>query len=180
MSKPVVFLVLVALAILAAGLFGALHNQLSYSVGASYFHDLKFAQFGISETMQNRLGAASVGWQASWWMGLVVGTPAFALGLVAIRHPTRYLLAGMSAMAAVVCVVLLFAMGGLVLGMIAPGFAHQLPLPDGVTDTESFLRAALMHEAAYYGGFAGILVALWAVWQGRRAERMAFEEETGE
>lgn len=176
MSKPLALVILAIVSMLVAGVYGALHNQLSYSVGSSYFHDFKFAQFGIGEDMQNRMGASLVGWRASWWMGLIVGMPAFLLGFMILRGPQRLLAAGLGAIGAVIITVLLFSMGGLVLGMMAPQYAANLPLPDGITDTESFLRAALMHEASYYGGYVGMLVALWSVWKWRKAERL-YEED---
>ncbi len=167
MAKPLTFLVLLAIACLSAGLFGMVHNQLSYSVGASYFHEFKFAQFAIDGDLQNRLGAALVGWRASWWMGLLIGIPAFGLGLVLLR-PARLLPVGLAAIGITVTLALAGAMVGLTLGMIAPSYAPTLPLPDGVTDPDSFLRAALMHEGAYLGGVLGCVAALVTTWRARR------------
>lgn len=45
----------------AAAVFGALHNQISFTIGASYFYDVKFAQFGIDPIVQNRISASIVG-----------------------------------------------------------------------------------------------------------------------
>ncbi|MDU8912709.1 hypothetical protein [Aestuariicoccus sp. MJ-SS9] len=173
MSKPAAFVMLLALAALCAGVFGALHNQLSYSVGASYFHDFKFAQFGIAEASQNRIGAAWVGWRASWWMGLLIGLPAFGLGLVMIGKPSHLVAAGIGAIGAVLFVTLLFAMGGLMLGMFGSGtsFAAAHDIPAGVTDRDSFLRAAFMHEGAYIGGLVGLLAALATMWRAGKVER---------
>lgn len=173
MSKPLVFFVLLLLAVLSAGVFGMLHNQLSYSVGASYFHDLKFAQFNIPDVMQTRWGAALVGWQASWWMGLVVGLPAFGLGMVWIRQPQLLLTAGISAIGAVVLVALLAAILGLLLGMSrsAGALDGYVSLPQGVSDPQGFLRAALMHNATYLGGLVGVFVAVLAMWRIRGLER---------
>ncbi|MBV2359104.1 hypothetical protein KUH32_04890 [Thalassococcus sp. CAU 1522] len=171
MSKPVVFILLLGLAAIAAGLFGALHNQLSYSVGASYFFDLKFDQFGIAEDARNRLGAALVGWRASWWMGMLLGLPVFLLGLLLIRKPGHLLAAGIGAMGVVLFAALLCAMGGLLLGMLAPSLAAGIALPQGLSDPEGFLRAALMHEGAYLGGLIGLVAALWTIWRAARTER---------
>lgn len=165
------FLALLALGVVTAGVFGALHNQLSYSVGASYFHDLKFPQFRIGEDLQNRLGAALVGWRASWWMGLVIGIPAFGLGLLTMKRRETFLSGGLSAIGAVLFVVLVGAMGGLILGLLAPSVASELPIPDSVIDTESYLRAALMHDGAYLGGLAGLPVAMMTIWRSARADR---------
>lgn len=177
MSKPVVFAALLAAAILAAGMFGALHNQLSYSVGPSYFHDFKFTQFGIDPDWQNRLGAALVGWRASWWMGLLIGLPAFGLGFVMISRPQTYLGAGLGAIGSVLTLTLLAAMLGLLLGMGGPGapFAQTIAVPQDIPDRDGFLRAAFMHEASYLGGALGLAIALWTMWRVSRAERAALQ-----
>jgi len=84
-TKPFVFILLCLAAMVAAGIFGVLHNQLSFSVGASYFYDVKFAQFGINPDIPPRIGAAQVGWMASWWMGLAMALPAMLIGF--LRSP---------------------------------------------------------------------------------------------
>jgi hypothetical protein len=163
------FLILLVLAVLGAGLFGALHNQLSYSVGASYFHDLKFGQFGISEDWQNRAGAALVGWRASWWMGLALGLPVFGLGLVLVDRPNRFRALGLAVLVLALILALAGAMGGLALGMIAPGYATSLPLPEGIGNPAGYLRAALMHEGAYMGAALALPIGLWIMWRARRS-----------
>jgi len=162
------FVILMIAAVLVAGIFGVLHNQLSYSVGASYFYDIKFPQFGIPEDMQNRLGAALVGWRSSWWLGFSLGLPVFGLGAVLLDRPDRLRAAGIAALVAAVLLTLGGAMFGLTLGLIAPSVADSLPLPDGLGDRDSFLRAALMHEGAYYGAVLGLPVGLWIVFGARR------------
>lgn len=162
------FILLLTLSVLVAGLFGALHNQLSYSVGASYFLDIKFPQFGISESWQNRVGASLVGWRASWWMGLVLGVPVFGLGLLCLDRPARLRAAGITALIVAIMLTLGGAMLGLTLGMIAPSVADALPLPQGLTDPDGFLRAALMHEGSYVGAILGLPAGLWTIWAARR------------
>src|SRR5258708_14664894 len=66
---------------LIAGSYGALHNQISYTVSPEYFHAFKFGQFGIPNELRGRVGAAIVGWRASWWMGLIIGMPILLVGL---------------------------------------------------------------------------------------------------
>ncbi|MFZ5963447.1 hypothetical protein ACOXXX_10885 [Thalassococcus sp. BH17M4-6] len=173
MGKGSFFALLLVSAAVAAGLFGALHNQLSYSVGASYFHDFKFAQFGVPGDLHNRLGAALVGWRASWWVGLLVGLPAFLLGLFLMARPQAYLAAGLGAIFAVVMLTLLASGTGLFIGMTLADAAmlQDIPIPDGVTDRAGFVRAGLMHDASYIGGALGLILALVIVWRAARAER---------
>ena len=61
MAKLALFPVLLAAACIVAGVYGALHNQISYSVSPEYFFAFKFHQFGIPEHLQNRIGASIVG-----------------------------------------------------------------------------------------------------------------------
>lgn len=163
-----IFVLLLLAAVLLAGCFGVLHNMVSYAVGASYFHDIKFPQFAIAEDLQNRLGAAVVGWRASWWMGLVLGLPVFGFGLILLDSPTRLLRVGVGALTLALIFTLGGAMFGLTLGLIAPSVADALPLPEGLGDRDSFLRAALMHEGSYYGAMLALPVGLWRVWAARR------------
>src|SRR5205814_10033702 len=82
MGKVALFPVLLIAACLTAGLYGALHNQISYTVSPDYFHAFKFHQFGIPEQLRGRVGASIVGWHASWWMGLFIGVPVLLVGLI--------------------------------------------------------------------------------------------------
>jgi hypothetical protein len=98
----------------AAAVFGALHNQLSYSVGPTYFTALKFDQFAIPPDTAPRLGAALVGIQASWWMGPLIALPAFLLGFATVPRTETYLAAGIGAIGLVIVLATLAALMGLV------------------------------------------------------------------
>ena len=163
------FFLLVALAAISAAIFGALHNQLSYSVGPSYFHALKFPQFGIAEGTAPRFGAAQVGVLASWWMGALVGLPAFVLGLFTVPRAQSYLAAGIGAIGLVLVLATFFALAGLVGGLLADATGlldAVLTLPQGV-ERSDFLRAGFMHEAAYVAGGLGALLAIWPMRRAR-------------
>ena len=71
MTKLAFVPVLLMVGCLFAGLYGIIHNQISYTVSPEYFHAFKFQQFNIPPSLQNRIGASIVGWGASWWMGLL-------------------------------------------------------------------------------------------------------------
>lgn len=171
-GKLPVFFLLLGIAALSAALFGAVHNQLSYSVGPSYFEALKFAQFGISPETSARLGAALVGMQASWWMGLLVGLPAFLYGLAAVPRTETYFAAGLGAIGLVVVLATSAALVGLVGGIAADATGildGVLAIPEGPVRSE-FLRAGFMHDAAYVAGALGLLLAFWPMRRGRRID----------
>ncbi len=82
MAKATLLPVLLVAGCLISGLYGMLHNQISYTVAPEYFHAFKFDQFAIPNGLHNRIGASIVGWQASWWMGLIIGVPILLVGLI--------------------------------------------------------------------------------------------------
>lgn len=169
LGKFPVFFLLVALAALAAAVFGALHNQLSYSVGPDYFLSLKFPQFGIPGDMPPRLGAALVGVQAGWWVGAAVALPAFLYGLFAVPQAQSFLAAGIGAIGLVLVLATFAALAGLVGGIAVETTGlldAYLPVPDGV-DRRDFLRAGFMHDAGYVGAALGALIAFWPMRRAR-------------
>lgn len=173
MSRIVIFIGLVVLAGAAAGLFGAAHNQLSYSIGPDYFHVIKFPQFQI-ENVSPRLGAAIVGALASWWMGVLVGLPAFLFGLVAVADARAYFAAGIGAIGLVILLATAAAMLGLMAGIALSGTSllDFIPIPQGA-DPIHIQRAGLMHEASYLGGALGAILAFWPMLRARRASLAA-------
>ncbi len=143
---------------LIAALYGAIHNQLSYTVSPDYFHAFKFDQFGIPDDLRNRWGAARVGMLASWWMGAIVGGPLILLAL-RVKGPLRFVRTVLTAAAAVAAVTL-------IIGLIALAVAFVLVEPDmvppwvrnlGLSPAKAvrFLRAGIMHDAAYAGALVG-------------------------
>lgn len=169
LGKFPTFFALLALAAAAASVFGALHNQLSYSVGPDYFQSLKFAQFDIPATTPARIGAAQVGVLASWWMGVVVALPAVLYGLIAVPTARSYLAAGIGGIGLVLVLATFAALAGLTGGIIADAtglLEGYLAVPTGV-DASDFLRAGFMHDASYLGGMLGAVLAIWPMRRAR-------------
>lgn len=158
MAKFVLLPVLLAAGCLIAGLYGALHNQISYTVAPEYFHAFKFPQFGIPPGLHNRLGAAIVGWHASWWMGAIIGVPVLLAGL-AMPDARSYFTRSLIAFAVVAATALAVGLGALA-DASATITASNLPdfwYPEGVTDRAAFARAGTMHNFSYLGGYLGII-----------------------
>lgn len=172
MTRLLVLPLLVGLACLVAGLYGMIHNQISYTVGPEYFTELKFRQFRIAEAMPHRIGAAIVGWRASWWMGLLIGPPIALAGLLLPdpRHLVRAFL-----QAALIVTGTTLGLGLASLAVTLDESRHALfRIPATVGDPAGFVRAALMHETSYAAGLVGLLLGVgWMVRSARRARRAA-------
>src|SRR5713226_9438669 len=83
LKRLLVYGLLVVLAVLVAGLYGVVHNQISYTVSPEYFTKFKFRQFGLVDTpLPGRVRASMVGFLASWWIGIPIGVLVGAAGFI--------------------------------------------------------------------------------------------------
>jgi hypothetical protein len=74
MKKIGIFVLFLPAAMPVAGLFGIIHDEISYSVANEYFTKFKFMQFRLLDTnLPDRCRAGEVGVLASWWMGIPLG-----------------------------------------------------------------------------------------------------------
>jgi hypothetical protein len=152
---------LLLLGCLFAGLYGAVHDQVSYTVSPDYFFSFKFHQFEIPAHLQNRIGAGIVGFLATWWMGVIIGIPILAMGLL-FSDARSYARHCFTAFAVVAATALVVGVGALAVASLTIT-ADNLPAfwyPEGVQDRVAFARVGVMHNFSYLGGFLGILTGL--------------------
>lgn len=158
------FIVFLAIAALAAGIFGAIHNQFSYTVSTEYFTKFKFIQFDLLDTsISERIRAAEVGFLASWRMGLYIGILS---GVAAFHHKTNgQMRAGLLwSLLVIASFTLAFALAGLAYGFSQTGNLtleayNGWFIPDALENPRRFICAGYMHNAAYLGGAVSIPVA---------------------
>ncbi len=145
---------------LAAGLFGAIHNQMSYTIAPIYFQEFKFLQFDTNPGWPDRLAAAWVGWQAAWWMGLLLGPLAYLAALVApsMTEARRLFL---QAVLLVIVIALVAGLLGATIQWLAEDPANPPRLSPywRISDPVAFSRAGAMHNASYAGAALGGLIA---------------------
>ena len=121
---------------------------------------MKFRQFDVPSDLHNRIGAAVVGWRATWWMGLFIGVPVLTVGLV-LPDARAYLTRCLVAFGVVAVTALVVGLGGLAYACSTINTPADFPwdYPEGVTDKVAFARVGVMHNFSYLGGFLGILTA---------------------
>lgn len=173
--RVVTYIWLVLSAAVLAAVFGALHDQLSYTVSAEYFTRFKFIQFAFwgVDTMPPRLGAAVVGIIATWWVGLLAGIIVAAAGF-RHRHPTAMRRATWRAYRVLASCAVAAGLAGLVLGWLVFGPNEHAPYvdwwrPAGLVSPRRFYAVGMMHNGSYLGGVVGTVAALVSQWQSARA-----------
>lgn len=161
MRRVAIFLLLVLIAVLLAGAYGVIHNQISYSVSPEYFTKFKFRQFGFVDLpLPDRTKASLVGILASWWMGIPIGLLAGASGFI-YSEPRVMFRQTLKAFSVLIVFVLLIGVFGLLYGfmrtkqMNLADYQHWF-IPDDIVNLRRFVCAGYMHNSSYLGGLLGI------------------------
>ena len=151
-----------------AGLYGILHDQVTYAISPEYFTKLKFQQFRYADFgLGNRVFASTIGFLATWWVGLI---GAWFLARRLIPNQPRRTAFGQicNGMICIFGFALSFGILGYVYGLWRGPHADysswQWALQRfDVTDHWSFVRVAYIHNAGYLGGIIGLIVALTGI-----------------
>lgn len=163
-TKLGAFATFLVVAVIVAGLFGALHDQISYSVSHEYFTKFKFVQFAwAGADLPARVRVAEIGFLASWWMGIPLG---LFTGLAGFIHPDAGHMkrALWISLPVIVGCTLLCAPCGLLISFLntAELDLADYPLryiPPDLEQPRRFICAGTMHNFAYAGGAFSIPIA---------------------
>ena len=172
MSRLVLIPILFLMACLFAGVYGAVHNQISYSVSPEYFTQFKFHQFRISDNYPARVGAAVVGWKAAWWMGIVIGVILIPLGVMVIRDTENCFRVMMRVFGIVAMTTLMVGFAALAFAFVTvdeSAVRRIAPFGNQIQDDAAFVRAGTMHNFSYLGGLIGIVSGGFSLLRRRRS-----------
>ncbi len=165
MVKFALIPLLLLIACLFAGIYGAFHNQISYTVAPEYFTQFKFHQFRITDGTPHRIGAAIVGWNAAWWMGIVIGIILIPSGLL-IRGNANYFWGMIWVFGVVVMTTLTVGLAALAIAYMtldADSVGEISRYGNEIADDVAFSVAGTMHNFSYLGGLAGIVTGGMAI-----------------
>lgn len=170
---------LLTIACVLSGAYGAAHNQISYSISPEYFTKFKFPQFQISPHLHDRFGAALVGCYATWWMGIVIGLFLIPAGLL-IRNDHGFFIEVIRAFMVVVRATLASGFLGFIVAFVL--IRHQ-PTEEwifrgqSIVDAAAFRRAGILHNFSYIGGLVGIVLGLRSILRCFLAENDRLNQE---
>jgi hypothetical protein len=149
---------------LVAGMYGALHDQISFTISPEYFTKMKFLQFAYANfRWPQRLFASEVGFLGTWWVGLIAGWVLTRAGLAELMEmPKRNYL--VRAFAIVIGVGATTGLIGALLGVVKVSgdlkswteWQRKLALHD----LPEFVIVAYLHAAGYLGGLLGLACAV--------------------
>jgi hypothetical protein len=147
------------------GLYGIVHDEITYTLCPEYFTRLKFKQFGWADLgLPERLHVAEIGFLATCCVGFF---GVWFLARLAISSPKTSTEVGRHIGRGV-----LLMLAGAMAGGIAGAFLQvdwlSMEPPDwetlaathGITDVPAFARVASIHNGSYLGGFTGLVAGL--------------------
>lgn len=170
MKRLLVFLLLVLISCCLGGVYGILHDQLTYSISNEYYTKFKFLQFGFVDfgneaILHNpRIYVAIVGFLATWWMGLFIGV---VLALLAFIHSDSKLMFIITMKSFIITILIAFLTGllGLAYGHFILAGRPQKEfynwyIPGNLIDFKSFITVGSMHNFSYMGGVIGLIAGM--------------------
>jgi hypothetical protein len=162
---PVFFLILLFTPVIS-GIYGILHDQLTYTISPEYYTKFKFQQFGLSDNEVEavfpnpRFHVSIVGVMATWWVGVPIG---LVLGLVGLLHATGEKMFYVTSRAIALTMVIAFITG--IVGLLYGKFFLAVSgvswwLPDNLIYRADFIAVGSMHNFSYLGGLIGLIVGV--------------------
>ena len=162
MRKFGIFTSCIFISIVLAGVYGILHDQITYSISPEYFTKFKYRQFGFEAEWfgGHRQTVAAIGFLATWWTGLFIAIPLGLISLFFPDHKTMF-----TAIKKAISLILMIAVVAGVAGFIYGKFYLAKTgvdwwLPEDLADRCSFIIVGSIHNFSYLGGAIGLLVAI--------------------
>jgi hypothetical protein len=163
MRKFAVFSATIFISILLAGLYGILHDLITYSISPEYFTKFKYVQFGFEPAWfgGHRQTVAVIGFLATWWTGIFI---ALGLGLTALifrDHKTMR-----KAIQKAIGVTFCFAVAAGIFGFFYGKFVLTKTgvdwwLPEKLIDKNAFITVGSIHNFSYLGGLLGLTAGIY-------------------
>jgi hypothetical protein len=149
--------------ILLAGLYGIVHDQVTYSIAPEYFTKFKYDQFGFDPSWFGglRQTVATIGFLATWWTGIFIGLALGLTGLIFKDHRTMR-----KAIQKAIPIVFYFAIAMGLFGFLYGRFILTKTgvdwwLPDNLNDKNAFITVGSIHNFSYLGGLLGLIAGVY-------------------
>lgn len=152
----------VFISIMFAGMYGVLHDQVTYSISREYFTKYKYGQFGVEPSWfgGHRQTVAVIGFMATWWVGAWIG---IIIGLVGLIYSDHKSMQKATTVAIAIVFITAFLLG--VIGFFRGRFYLSRTgvsgwLPEDIINSDDFITVGSIHNYSYAGAVIGLLIAI--------------------
>ena len=146
---------------LIAGIYGIIHDLITYSISPEYFTRLKFKQFYYADFgYSQRVLAATIGFLAAWWVGFFSGW--FLCRYKQIKNECVSIFGFGKLYLIILSCAFIGSVFGYFIGINQTDYSNWGPFcyELGVNDIKSFVTVAWIHNFGYAGGFIGFLLSI--------------------
>jgi hypothetical protein len=163
-KKVLAFFWVLLITPLIAGVYGILHDQITYTISPEYYTKFKFYQFHIAEVGTEaivpnaRTYVSLVGFMATWWTGLVIG---LIQGLIGFIH-ADYKKMLKQVFRSIFLNLLITVITGF-LGFVYARIFLSDPnwyFPENLINKSDFIAVGSIHNFGYLGGLLGLITGI--------------------
>lgn len=160
MKQFINFILIIIISTLSAGVYGIVHDQITYTISSEYYTLLKFQQFGFENLNLNvRIKVGIIGFLATWWVGLFLGIVYAFISL--FLDAEKVLKVTIKSILINICITFIS-------GILGYGFSvlflspenTDWYIPTGTKNIRSFINVGFIHNFGYIGGIIGLAAGL--------------------
>ena len=153
---------------LIGGMYGAIHDQISYTISKEYFTEFKFHQFHYADfNLSNRHFVGIIGFLATWWVGMICGWFLARIRFFSdnLNSANRDILKGF-------LLIFYFALSaGIVGGVVGYFNSYVLNIQEFLgwenqfsgTIFKRFVVVGMIHNFGYIGGLLGLIISIYSL-----------------
>lgn len=173
LQKTLLYPILFILAIIVSGVYGAIHDQISFSISEEYFRKFKYKQFGYEiSALPDRTKVALIGIKATWWMGIPIGLIVGAYGFIHPNMKSMFINTLLSYGVIIACAAIIGLIGFIYGWYFASHSTAQYSnwyFPDTLDSPKTYITVGHLHSFGYLGGALGIIIG--AIFQRLKKKR---------
>jgi hypothetical protein len=171
--KKLLTIILVALIASAiAGIYGVINDQITFTISSEYYTKYRFLQYnlvqveGDSRIIHPRVLVVLIAFLSTWWFPLISGLIIVIFNLIQntwkMLLKTSVLAMLISFLITVFSAIIGFILGSLIISKLPKYyFADWCFIPDKLNDYENYITAGTMDVFNSFGGFLGLIVAIF-------------------
>jgi MFS family permease len=158
MMRIFILLLLIIIASFIGGIYGALYDQITYAISPEFFSKFRFERFNIDPDMNERIGAAMVGFKNTWKTGMILGAVLALAGLINADYKKMFRYT-MRAFLITLAIAFIAGLTGWLVGFpdMHPDPATEL----NIIDKDAFKTVENMNNFSYAGGVIGMFVGIF-------------------
>lgn len=170
MKKFPALLLIILVSSLSAGIYGILHDVVTYRISPEYYTHYKFIDFGLTDASDQHIAnpqllAVFAGFMATWWVGFIVSAVLGAVVLKFTNSNSRELIRfTIHNTLLILAVVLICGLIGYIWGsIVADGSERHISWRDILLTSQqarSFTIVSFIHSFGYIGSVIGFAIAI--------------------